>query len=130
MTMLKHYKKGWSSKIKSFQLQKFVAGVEVAVGAFFNGTDFIYPVFVNFEHKRMCNADIGPQTGEMGTAGFWYGTNSLFQQTLFKMHLEYRQRLFQGAFHNNPDYSLWYGWSEMQQALAEIKHMAGEMRGH
>ena len=52
------------------------------------------------------------------------------EQTLFKMHLEYRQRLFQGAFHNNPDYSLWYGWSEMQQALAEIKHMAGEMRGH
>jgi phosphoribosylamine--glycine ligase len=33
----------------------------------------------------MCNADIGPQTGEMGTAGFWYGSNSLFQQTLFKM---------------------------------------------
>lgn len=51
------------------------------------------------------------------------------EQTLFRMHLEYRQRLFQGAFHNNPDYSLWYGWSEMQQALAEIKHMAEEMRG-
>ncbi len=52
------------------------------------------------------------------------------EQTLFRMHLEYRQRLFQGAFHNNPDYSLWYGWSEMQQALAEIKHQAREMRGH
>lgn len=50
------------------------------------------------------------------------------EQTLFKMHLEYRQRLFQGAFHNNPDYSLWYGWSEMQQALAEIKHTAAELR--
>ncbi len=85
LTMLQHYKKGWASKIKSFQLQKFVAGVEVAVGTFFNGTDFIYPVFVNFEHKRMCNDEIGPQTGEMGTAGFWYGPNSLFQQTLFKM---------------------------------------------
>jgi hydroxylamine dehydrogenase len=52
------------------------------------------------------------------------------EQTLFKMHLEYRQRLFQGAFHNNPDYSLWYGWSEMVQALSEIRYMAGEMRGH
>jgi phosphoribosylamine--glycine ligase len=85
LTMLQHYKKGWASKIKSFQLQKYVAGVEVAVGAFFNGTDFIYPVFVNFEHKRMFNADIGPQTGEMGTAGFWYAPNSLFQQTLLMM---------------------------------------------
>jgi phosphoribosylamine--glycine ligase len=85
LTMLQHYRKGWATKIKSFQLQKFVAGVEVAVGAFFNGTDFIYPVFVNFEHKRMCNEEIGPQTGEMGTAGFWHGSNGLFQQTLFKM---------------------------------------------
>lgn len=50
------------------------------------------------------------------------------EQILFRMHLEYRQRLFQGAFHNNPDYSLWYGWSKMQQALAEIRYMAGEMR--
>ena len=52
------------------------------------------------------------------------------EQTLFKMHMEYRQRLFQGAFHNNPDYSLWYGWSEMQQAISEIKQMAAELRGH
>jgi phosphoribosylamine--glycine ligase len=85
LTMLEHYKKGWSSKIKSFQLQKYASGVEVAVGAFFNGTDFIHPVFVNFEHKRMFNDDIGPQTGEMGTSGFWHGSSTLFQQTLFRM---------------------------------------------
>jgi len=85
LTMLEHYKKGWGGKIKSFQLQKFAAGVEVAVGAFFNGTDFLHPVFVNFEHKRMFNDDIGPQTGEMGTAGFWHGSSTLFQQTLFRM---------------------------------------------
>ncbi len=85
LTMLQQYKKGWATKIKSFQLQKYVAGVEVAVGVFFNGSDFILPVFINFEHKRMCNNEIGPQTGEMGTAGFWYGSSTLFQQTLFKM---------------------------------------------
>jgi phosphoribosylamine--glycine ligase len=85
LTMLEHYKKGWSAKIKSFQLQKYAAGVEVAVGAFFNGSDFLHPVFVNFEHKRMFNDDIGPQTGEMGTSGFWHGSSTLFQQTLFKM---------------------------------------------
>ncbi len=85
MTMLRHYKKGWSSKIKTFQLQKFVSGVEVAVGAFFNGSDFLLPVFINFEHKRMFNDEIGPQTGEMGTAGFWFPSSSIFQQTLLKM---------------------------------------------
>jgi phosphoribosylamine--glycine ligase len=85
LTILEHYKSGWGSKIKTFQLQKFAAGVEVAVGAFFNGKDFIYPVFINFEHKRMFNDDIGPQTGEMGTSGFWHGVSTLFQQTLGKM---------------------------------------------
>lgn len=47
---------------------------------------------------------------------------------LFRMFLEHRMRAFQGAFHANPDYALWYGWSEMVQDLAEIKAMAGEMR--
>jgi hypothetical protein len=51
------------------------------------------------------------------------------EQTLFKMHMEYRQRLFQGAFHNNPDYSLWYGWSMLQQGLTDVKAMAEELRG-
>ena len=85
VTMLDHYKKGWASKIKTFQIQKYAAGVEVAVGAFFNGADFILPVFINFEHKRMFNDEIGPQTGEMGTAGFWLNSSAIFQQTLYKM---------------------------------------------
>jgi len=85
LTMLEHYRNGWSGKIRTFQLQKYASGVEVAVGAFFNGRDFLQPVFVNFEHKRMFNDDIGPQTGEMGTSGFWHGSSTLFQQTLLKM---------------------------------------------
>lgn len=52
------------------------------------------------------------------------------EQRLFVMHLEHRMRAFQGAFHNNPDYTLWYGWSEMKRDLAEIKQMAEEMRTH
>lgn len=50
------------------------------------------------------------------------------ENRLFMMHLEHRMRAFQGTFHNNPDYALWYGWSEMQQDLTEIKSMAKEMR--
>ncbi len=52
------------------------------------------------------------------------------EHRLFTMHLKHRMRLFQGTFHANPDYALWYGWSEMQQDLAEIRSMAAEMRGH
>ncbi len=37
------------------------------------------------------------------------------------MFLEHRMRTFQGTFHANPDYSFWYGWSEMQRDLTEIK---------
>jgi len=50
------------------------------------------------------------------------------EQTLFVMHLKHRMRLFQGAFHNNPDYTLWYGWNEMIMDLTEIKEMAKEIR--
>jgi phosphoribosylamine--glycine ligase len=85
LTLLERYRKGWSTKIKSFQIQKYVSGVEVAVGAFFNGTDFILPALVNFEHKRMFNDDIGPSTGEMGTLGLWAGENRLFRETLGRM---------------------------------------------
>ena len=47
---------------------------------------------------------------------------------LFKMFLKHRMRAFQGTFHANPDYALWYGWSEMVQDLTEIKALADEMR--
>lgn len=85
LMILEHYRKGWGSRIKSFQLQKFVGGVEVAMGAFFNGKDFVLPALLNFEHKKMFNDDIGPSTGEMGTSGFWTGENKLFRETLLRM---------------------------------------------
>ena len=64
--VLVHYKLKWSNKIKFFQIQKYETGVEVAVGAFFNGKDFVYPININFEHKRLFPKNIGPSTGEMG----------------------------------------------------------------
>ena len=41
-------------------------------------------------------------------------------------------RTFQGTFHASPDYALWYGWSEMQRDLTEIKKLGAEIRhtGH
>ena len=50
------------------------------------------------------------------------------EQRLFEMHLSHRMRAFQGAFHANPDYSLWYGWSEMVRDLADIEETARNLR--
>jgi hydroxylamine dehydrogenase len=50
------------------------------------------------------------------------------EQRLFVMFLEHRNRTFQGMFHNNPDYTWWYGYSELQRDLTDIKYMAEEMR--
>ena len=83
--MLEAYKKIWSDKVKVFQLQKKVTGVEVAVGAFFNGKQFMTPINVNFEHKKLFPGNIGPATGEMGTTMYWSEPNKLFSATLGKM---------------------------------------------
>ena len=82
--MLETYKRVWSSKIKVFQLQKKVTGVEVGVGAFFNGRRFITPININFEHKKLFPGELGPPTGEMGTSMFWSSPNKLFNLTLKK----------------------------------------------
>jgi hypothetical protein len=34
---------------------------------------------------------------------------TVIEQKLFVMFLEHRMRTFQGTFHANPDYALWYG---------------------
>ena len=78
-------KKYVKKKIPFFQLQKRISGVEVAVGGFFNGTEFIFPININFEHKKLFPGNLGPSTGEMGTSMFWSGPNKIFNQTLKKM---------------------------------------------
>jgi len=53
---------------------------------------------------------------------------TVIEQKLFVMFLEHRMRTFQGIFHANPDYALWYGWSEMQRDLTEIRSLATDLR--
>jgi hydroxylamine dehydrogenase len=53
---------------------------------------------------------------------------TVIEQKLFVMYLEHRMRTFQGTFHANPDYAFWYGWSEMQRDLTEIKEMSEQLR--
>ncbi|MDO8740805.1 MAG: phosphoribosylamine--glycine ligase [Candidatus Woesearchaeota archaeon] len=83
--IIRSNKKVLEKKVRHFQLQKFAQGIEIAVGAFFNGNDFIYPINVNFEHKKLFPGDIGPFTGEMGTLLYHSGQNTIFKTTLEKM---------------------------------------------
>src|SRR5260370_168501 len=83
--MLEAYKKAFSEEIKVFQLQLRINGVEVAVGAFFNGKKSVTPVNINFEHKKLFPRQAGPPTGTLGTAMFWSEPNLLFNRTLLKM---------------------------------------------
>ena len=94
--VLEDYKRAWASRIKEFQLQRRIVGVEVAIGAYFNGKEFVLPINVNFEHKKLFPGDIGPSTGEMGTAMFWSEPNRLFTATLKKMETRLKEEGYVG----------------------------------
>ena len=94
--VLEDYKRAWAQRIKDFQLQRRIVGVEVATGAFFNGKEFVPPICVNFEHKKLFPGDIGPSTGEMGTSMFWSEPNKIFNATLKKMEPRLRHERYVG----------------------------------
>jgi len=83
--VLESYKRTMQQHIAIIQLQRRITGVEVAVGAFFNGKQFMTPININFEHKKLFPGNIGPSTGEMGTSMFWSMPNKLFNTTLKKI---------------------------------------------
>lgn len=101
LQVLRHYKKAWSEKIKTFQIQKYAEGVEVAVGAFFNGKNFVYPINVNFEHKKLFNGNMGPSTGEMGTLMYWSSESYIFNRTLAKMEAKLAESGYVGVIDIN-----------------------------
>jgi phosphoribosylamine--glycine ligase len=83
--VLRAYEKAWGHRMKGFQLQRKVEGVEVAICGFFDGERFVDRINFNFEHKKLFPGNIGPSTGEMGTSMFWGGRNRLFEETFGKL---------------------------------------------
>lgn len=96
ISVLENYKK--YSNIKNITLQKKNNGIEIGVARYFNGNDWVGPIEINVEHKRLFNDDVGPMTGEMGTL-MWYDdneNNKLFQKTLNKLKPYLQENNFKG----------------------------------
>jgi len=82
--ILKAFEKTWGNEVTSFQLQRKVKGVEIAVSAYFNGQKFLKPYNITFEHKKLFPKELGVSTGEMGTSMFWTEHSPIFDATLSK----------------------------------------------
>ena len=103
LDLLEYYGRKTPNDTCHFILQQHIDGVEIGVGRYFNGQDWLGPVELNVEHKNLFPGGIGPKTYEMGTL-MWYDPNEdnrLFREVLAPLAPYLRKINFRGDFEIN-----------------------------
>jgi phosphoribosylamine--glycine ligase len=96
--ILENYACTYERQIQTVSIQERIKGIEIAVGRFFNGNDWVGPIELNIEHKKLFPGDLGPATSEMGTLA-WHDDNEnnrLYRETLAKLTPFLRQIQYKG----------------------------------
>ncbi|HEY0194654.1 MAG TPA: phosphoribosylglycinamide synthetase C domain-containing protein [Kofleriaceae bacterium] len=88
IAIMTRYRRQWQAEGEDpppFILMHHVQGIEVGVGCFFDGHDFVGPINLDWEHKRLFPGELGELTGEMGTVVSYRGGDRLFAATLARL---------------------------------------------
>ena len=58
----------------------------------------------------------------------FYEVDTHIEELLYEMFMDFRMKTYQAAFHFKPDYTTWYGYAKMKEALVEMKKEAANYK--